>query len=285
MYWRPWCRPRRCRLAAPSSWSAVLETGDLQRWLASEASGWGRPSTGRRAICSPPAGREPLRPGGPFGEAGGHAGGRTTISADDVKTLVGYRRSARCTSCRSRRPRRTWQGVTACSRARELRRGRPSAALEAGVAVPEAGRGEEAAGRGAPALRGDFAAADHVLCGRVPELVDGHSLAELVDKHGEILKADVALKTSGGTRCRSWNRWSAGWRRQSDRRRSCRVLHGLRTSLQGGPHRQGGHIFTSPDYTCPSCGSPRTRRRSTTTRSRRRSERDLVFKKGQVKSE
>ena len=29
-------------------------------------------------------------------------------------------------------------------------------------------------------------------------LVDGHSLGELVDKHGEILKADVALKTSGG---------------------------------------------------------------------------------------
>jgi DNA polymerase III delta subunit len=29
-------------------------------------------------------------------------------------------------------------------------------------------------------------------------LVDGHHLAELVDKHGEILKADVALKTSGG---------------------------------------------------------------------------------------
>ena len=30
------------------------------------------------------------------------------------------------------------------------------------------------------------------------KLVDGHSLAELVDKHGEILKADVMLKTSGG---------------------------------------------------------------------------------------
>jgi DNA polymerase-3 subunit delta len=29
-------------------------------------------------------------------------------------------------------------------------------------------------------------------------LVDNHSLEELVDKHGEILKADVALKTSGG---------------------------------------------------------------------------------------
>jgi DNA polymerase III delta subunit len=29
-------------------------------------------------------------------------------------------------------------------------------------------------------------------------LVDRHSLEELVDKHGEILKADVALKTSGG---------------------------------------------------------------------------------------
>ena len=29
-------------------------------------------------------------------------------------------------------------------------------------------------------------------------LVDNHTLAELVDKHGEILKADVALKTSGG---------------------------------------------------------------------------------------
>ena len=29
-------------------------------------------------------------------------------------------------------------------------------------------------------------------------LVDGHSLEELVGKHGEILKADVALKTSGG---------------------------------------------------------------------------------------
>ncbi|HLF94316.1 MAG TPA: hypothetical protein VJB14_12715, partial [Planctomycetota bacterium] len=30
------------------------------------------------------------------------------------------------------------------------------------------------------------------------KLVDGHSIAELVSKHGEILKADVALKTSGG---------------------------------------------------------------------------------------
>lgn len=30
------------------------------------------------------------------------------------------------------------------------------------------------------------------------KLVDGHSLGELVTKHGEILKADVALKTSGG---------------------------------------------------------------------------------------
>jgi DNA polymerase III delta subunit len=29
-------------------------------------------------------------------------------------------------------------------------------------------------------------------------MVDGHSLTELVDKHGEILKTDVALKTSGG---------------------------------------------------------------------------------------
>ena len=31
------------------------------------------------------------------------------------------------------------------------------------------------------------------------KLVDGHSVAELVSKHGEILKADVALKTSGGS--------------------------------------------------------------------------------------
>lgn len=30
------------------------------------------------------------------------------------------------------------------------------------------------------------------------KLVDNHSIGELVDKHGEILKADVALKTSGG---------------------------------------------------------------------------------------
>ncbi len=30
------------------------------------------------------------------------------------------------------------------------------------------------------------------------KLVDGHSIVELVFKHGEILKADVALKTSGG---------------------------------------------------------------------------------------
>jgi DNA polymerase III delta subunit len=30
-------------------------------------------------------------------------------------------------------------------------------------------------------------------------LVDGHSLGELLEKHGEILKADLALKTGGGT--------------------------------------------------------------------------------------
>ena len=49
--------------------------------------------------------------------------------------------------------------------------------------------------RGADLKEPEFAptAADEFL-----RLVDGHSLGELVDKHGEILKADVALKTSGG---------------------------------------------------------------------------------------
>ena len=49
---------------------------------------------------------------------------------------------------------------------------------------------------------------------------------------------------------------------------------------------KGGHIFTSPDYTCPSCGKPANPAKEHHHEEPDAGpERDLVFKKGQVKSE
>jgi len=177
-----------------------LKPGDLQRWLASEAQRLGK-TLDRVAgeLLASRAGGSLSALAGNLEKLAAHAGARPTITADDVKSLVGYHEEHEVYE------------LSLAAAAKDLARAYRvlRALVHSGEAVQvllwklawqyrklAEAKKLLAAGRRRFEVTSQLQItyyADEFL-----KLVDGHSLAELVDKHGEILKADVALKTSGG---------------------------------------------------------------------------------------
>ena len=178
-----------------------LKPGDLQRWLSSEAQRLGK--TLERAageLLATRAGGSLSALSGHLEKLAAHAGTRPTISAEDVRTLVGYQEE------------REVYELSLAAAAKDVAKAYRvlRALLRSGEAVQvllwklawQYRKLAEAkklllAGRRRFEVTSQLQItfyADEFL-----KLVDNHTLGELVDKHGEILKADVALKTSGGS--------------------------------------------------------------------------------------
>ena len=177
-----------------------LKPSDLQRWLASEAQRLGK-NLDRAAgeLLASRAGGSLSALAGHLEKLALHAGSRASITPDDVKALVGYHEE------------REVYELSLAAAAKDVAKAYRvlRALLHAGEAVQvllwklawqyrklAEAKKLLAAGRRRFEVTSQLQItyyADEFL-----KLVDGHSLAELVDKHGEILKADVALKTSGG---------------------------------------------------------------------------------------
>ena len=177
-----------------------LKPGDLQRWVTSEAQRLGKTLDRSAAeLLSARAGGSLSALAGHLEKLALHAGARASITSDDVKALVGYQEE------------RAVYELSLAAAGKDVARAYRvlRALLNAGEAVQvllwklawqyrklAEAKKLLAAGRRRFEVTSQLQItyyADEFL-----KLVDGHSLAELVDKHGEILKADVALKTSGG---------------------------------------------------------------------------------------
>ncbi len=177
-----------------------LKPGDLQRWLAAEARRLGKTlDRGAGELLASRAGGGLSGLLGHLEKLATHAGPRPSITAEDVRALV-----------RNVEEREVYElALAAASKDapgafRILRR-----LLEAGEAatlllwkLAWQYRMLAEAKTLLAAGRRRFEVTSHLQITYYPDeflrLVDGHTLDELVDKHGEILKADVAIKTSGG---------------------------------------------------------------------------------------
>lgn len=178
-----------------------LKSGDLQRWVSSEAQRLGKTLDRSAAeLLMSRAGGSLSALAGHLEKLALHAGARASITSDDVKALVGYQEE------------RAVYELSLAAASKDVARAYRvlRALLHAGEAVQvllwklawqyrklAEAKKLLAAGRRRFEVTSQLQItyyADEFL-----KLVDGHSLAELVDKHGEILKADVALKTSGGS--------------------------------------------------------------------------------------
>jgi DNA polymerase-3 subunit delta len=177
-----------------------LKPGDLQRWLSSEAQRLGK-TLDRAAgeLLASRAGGTLSALSGHLEKLSAHAGSRASITTEDVKALVGYHEE------------REVYELSLAAAAKDVAKAYRvlRALVQSGEAVQvllwklawqyrklAEAKKLLAAGRRRFEVTSQLQItyyADEFL-----KLVDGHSLAELVDKHGEILKADVALKTSGG---------------------------------------------------------------------------------------
>ncbi|MBI3858231.1 MAG: DNA polymerase III subunit delta [Planctomycetes bacterium] len=178
-----------------------LKPGDLQRWLASEAQRLGK-TLDRAAgelLASRAGGSSLSALAGHLEKLAAHAGARTSISAEDVRSLVGYQEEREVyelsLAAASKDVARAYRVLRAL-----IHSGEAVQVLVWKLAWQYRKLAEAkkllAAGRRRFEVTSQLQItyfADEFL-----RLVDGHSLGELVDKHGEILKADVALKTSGG---------------------------------------------------------------------------------------
>ena len=177
-----------------------LKPGDLQRWLLTEAQRLGK-------TLERPAAELLATRGGPslvallghLEKLATYAGKRAAITADDVRTLVGYEEERQvyelALAAASKDGPRAYRVLRAL-----LGAGEPGPMLLWKLAWQYRKLAEAKKMMAAGRRRADVASrlqitffADEFL-----RLVDNHSLPELVEKHGEILKADVALKTSGG---------------------------------------------------------------------------------------
>lgn len=177
-----------------------LKPGDLQRWVSSEAQRLGKGIDRAAAeLLASRSGGSLAALAGHLEKLAAHSGARTSITAEDVKSLVGYQEE------------REVYELSLAAAAKDVARAYRvlRALLHAGEAVQvllwklawqyrklAEAKKLLAAGRRRFEVTSQLQItyyADEFL-----KLVDGHSLAELVDKHGDILKADVALKTSGG---------------------------------------------------------------------------------------
>ena len=178
-----------------------LKPGDLQRWVTSEAQRLGK-SIDRAAaeLLSSRAGGSLSALAGHLEKLVAHAGARASIGVEEVRTLVGYHEE------------REVYELSLAAAAKDLAKAYRvlRALIRSGEAVQvllwklawqyrklAEAKKLLAAGRRRFEVTSQLQItyyADEFL-----KLVDGHTLAELVDKHGEILKTDVALKTSGGS--------------------------------------------------------------------------------------
>ena len=178
-----------------------LKPGDLQRWLSSEAQRLGK-TLDRAAgeLLAARAGGNLSALAGHLEKLAAHAGARPSITAQDVQALVGYQEEREVyelsLAAASKDVARAYRVLRAL-----LHSGEAVQVLLWKLAWQYRKLAEAkkllAAGRRRFEVTSQLQItyyADEFL-----KLVDGHSLTELVDKHGEILKADVALKTSGGS--------------------------------------------------------------------------------------
>jgi len=177
-----------------------LRPADLQRWLASEAQRLGK-SLDRAAaeLLVARAGTVLSTLLGHLEKLAAHAGGRTDLTAEDVRALVGnqeerevYELALAAASKDSPRAFRILRRLLASGEAVQVlvwKLAWQYRKLAEARKLLEAGRRR-------------FEVTSQLQITYYPDeflgLVDRHSLAELVEKHAEILKADVALKTSGG---------------------------------------------------------------------------------------
>jgi len=177
-----------------------LKPGDLQRWLVAEAQRLGKTLDRAAAeLLAARGGASLSTQANHLEKLAAHVGARGSISAEDVRGLVGneeerqvYELSLAAASKDGPRAFRVLRALLAAGEAVQV--------LVWKLAWQYRKLAEAkkllAAGRRRFEVTSQLQItyfADEFL-----RLVDGHTLAELVDKHGEILRADVALKTSGG---------------------------------------------------------------------------------------
>jgi DNA polymerase-3 subunit delta len=178
-----------------------LKPGDLQRWLGSEAQRLGKTLDRAAAeLLATRAGGGSLSAlAGHLEKLAAHAGTRPSITADDVRTLVGFQEEREVyelsLAAAAKDVAKAYRVLRALIRSGEAVQvllwklaWQYRKLAEAKKLLAAGHRRFEVTSQ----LQITFYA-DEFL-----RLVDNHTLAELVDKHGEILKADVALKTSGG---------------------------------------------------------------------------------------
>ncbi len=177
-----------------------LRPADMQRWLAAEAQrlGKGLDRTAAELLVAR-AGTNLSALLGHLEKLAAHAGARASLTAEDVRALVGNQEEREvyelALAAASKDPARAFRILR-----RLLGSGEAVQVLVWKLAwqyrkLAEARKLLEA-GRKRFEVTSQLQItyyADEFL-----GLVDRHTLAELVEKHGEILKADVALKTSGG---------------------------------------------------------------------------------------
>jgi DNA polymerase-3 subunit delta len=177
-----------------------LKSVDLQRWLIAEAQRIGKTLDRPAAeLLAARAGTNLAALAGHVEKLALHAGARASITADDVRSLVSNQEERAVYELSLAAASKNAPGAYRILRAL-LRSGEPVQMLLWKLAWQYRKLAEAkkllAAGRRRFEVTSQLQItyyADEFL-----RLVDGHSLEELVSKHGEILKADVALKTSGG---------------------------------------------------------------------------------------
>jgi DNA polymerase-3 subunit delta len=177
-----------------------LRPAELQKWLGLEAQRLGKTLDRAAAeLLASRAGSNLAALAGHLEKLASHAGTRGTVTAEDVRGLVGneeerevYELALAAASKNGAKALRILRAL--------LGAGEPVQVLLWRIAWQYRKLAEAkkllAAGRRRFEVTSQLQItyfADEFL-----RLVDGHALEELVEKHGEILKADVALKTSGG---------------------------------------------------------------------------------------
>jgi DNA polymerase III delta subunit len=176
-----------------------LKPGDLQRWLATEAQRLGK-SLDRAAgeLLASRAGADLAALAGHLEKLALHAGARTSLTTEDVRALVGYQEEHEVyelsLAAASKDLPRAYRVLRAL-----LHVGEPVQKILWKLAWQY--RKLVEAKKMLVTGRHRFEVTSHLqityYANEFLRMVDAHSIKELVDKHGEILKADVALKTSG----------------------------------------------------------------------------------------
>lgn len=177
-----------------------LRPGELSRWIATEAQRLGKTLDRTAAQLLASRGGENLAVlAGHLEKLAAHAGPRPAITAEDVRALVGLQEEREVYELALAAARRDLPGAFRILRSL-LRAGEAVQVLIWKLAWQYRKLAE--AKKLLAAGRRRFEVTSQLQITYYPEdflrLVDAHSLGELTDKHGEILKADVALKTSGG---------------------------------------------------------------------------------------